>query len=309
MGQTGASVEVSGLTVRYGDLVAVDQVDLTVGAGEIVGIIGPNGAGKTSLLECIEGLRPAAAGQVRVDGFDPVADRSRMTAIAGVQLQAGAYPPRVRVGEICRLFAGFYPGGEDYRDLLGEYGLAAAERKPVTALSGGQRQRLSLVLALLGRPRIVFLDELTTGLDPEARRTVWEGLRRRNDDGLTVLLTSHHMDEVEYLCDRVAVMVAGRFVAEGSVGGLVAEHAGGTHRLVAEGAGGNRELRTTLEQVEGVRVTRAGNRLEVELSGPDQRATVERILADARVSSRPLGASLEDAYLALTGTRAGAEAQ
>lgn len=298
----------TGLTVRYGDLVAVNNVDLTVAPGEVVGVIGPNGAGKTSMLECIAGLRAPSSGQIRVGGLDPRAERSQMTALAGVQLQHTSYPPRIRVRELCELFAGFYPDPEDYRQLLERFGLAEHARRPVTKLSGGQQQRLSLVLALIGRPRIVFLDELTTGLDPAARRQVWEGLRARNDAGLTIVITSHHMEEVEYLCDRVAVLVKGQVVACDTVSGLISAHRDGAERLVLEEVGHAQQLRRQLEGLgDGVRVTPAGSRLRVEISVPEQRKAVSALLEQHQVTSRELSASLEDVYLALTGQRASEE--
>ena len=304
----GVGVQVSRLEVRYGEVRAVAGVDLAVAAGEVVGIIGPNGAGKTTLLECLSGLRTPTSGTVRVAGLDPATERTRMIRLAGVQLQHTAYPSRVRVDELCRLFAGFYPAAEDYRALLAQFGLAEHARRPITKLSGGQQQRLSLVLALLGRPRIVFLDELTSGLDPAARRQVWEGLRARNDAGLTVLITSHYMDEVEYLCDRVVVLVRGKVAAEGPVSGLIEAHAGNTERLVVEAATGHRDLRGELERIgAGVRVTPSGNRLRVDITEPALRTDVTDLLARRQAVSRQLTASLEDVYLALTGRPAGEE--
>lgn len=301
----GAAVEVSGLTVRYGAVLAVDAVDLTVSSGEVVGIVGPNGAGKTSLLECVEGLRRPSAGTVRVAGSDPATDRRRVTAHVGVQLQHSAFPTRARVDEMCRLFSSFYRAPADYRELLEQFGLTPHVRQPVTKLSGGQQQRLSLVLALLSRPRVVFLDELTTGLDPAARRGVWEGLRKRNDDGLTVVITSHYMDEVEHLCDRVVVMRDGRVVAEGSVGALIAAHAGTNERLVVDEVGDDSDLREALAALgPGVHVTPVGNRLQVDVTDPASRSAVTELLAQRRAVSRPIGASLEDVYLHLTGDRA-----
>jgi ABC-2 type transport system ATP-binding protein len=304
-GDGGVDVEVRGLSLRYGELTAVADVDLRVAAGEVLGIIGPNGAGKTSLMETVAGLRRPGQGTVRVAGLDPRTDRARITELVGVQLQHTTYPPRVRVGELCRLFAGFYRHPADWRELLAEYGLADKQGQRVDKLSGGQRQRLSLVLALIGRPRLVLLDELTTGLDPAARRQVWEGLRARNEAGLTVMITSHHMEEVEYLCDRVAVMVAGRVVAEGSVGALIEAHAGGAERIVVESVGEDRTLRRELEQVgDGVKVTPAGNRLRVDITEPALRPRVTELLRQRNAVTRPLGASLEEVYLTLTGQHA-----
>jgi len=293
-------VEVEGVTVRYGDLTAVDDVSLTVAPGEIVGVIGPNGAGKTSLLECIEGLRRPSAGRIRVDGIDPLADRTTMVRIAGVQLQHSSYPPRTSVEEICRLFAALYSPRPDYRPLLDEFGLADKRRAQVTKLSGGERQRLSLVLALLGDPKVVFLDELTTGLDPNARRSVWEALRSRNHAGLTVVITSHFMEEVEYLCDRVAVLVRGRLVACDSVAALIRTHAPGV-RLLVEGAADDQELRAALEKSAKVRVIPSGSRLIVRVPDDEARGQVDRVLADYADRTRTLPVSMEDVYVELTG--------
>ncbi|GGM43225.1 ABC transporter ATP-binding protein [Dactylosporangium sucinum] len=298
-------VDARNITVRYGDLTAVDGVDLSAAKGQVVGLIGPNGAGKTSLLECVEGLRKPTTGTIRVGGFDPAADRTRMTRIAGVQLQQLVYPPRATVEEMCRLFASFYPDPADHRELLDRFGLSEQRRSQVVKLSGGQQQRLSLVLALLNNPQVVFLDELTNGLDPAARRVVWDELRRRNDEGLTVVITSHHMEEVEYLCDRVDVLLKGRVVASGTPTELIRDHAGDTARLVLDGAGGNRPLRDSLTALgTGVRVQQAGQRLLLDVQ-PPRRAEVDRLLADQGCTPRVLPPSLDDAYLNLTGQAAG----
>jgi ABC-2 type transport system ATP-binding protein len=300
-GGADGAVVATGVTVQYGQMVAVDGVDLTVQAGEVVGIIGPNGAGKTSLVECIEGLRRPASGSIRVAGFDPLADRARMAEVAGVQLQHTSYPPRIRVGELCQLFSGLYPDPADWRALLDEFDLAAQVRNQAAKLSGGQQQRLGLALALLGRPRVVFLDELTTGLDPAARRSVWQGLQRRNEAGLTVLLTSHYMDEVERLCDRVAVMAAGRFVAVDSVAGLVAEHGAATELMVIENAATDDELRAEIGRIPGATVSQAGNRLQVGVREPEQWPLLEGLIERRALACRRLRPSLEDVYLELTG--------
>lgn len=295
---TGPAIDATGVTVRYGSKVAVDNVDFAVDAGTVVGLIGPNGAGKTSLMECIEGLRSPAAGRIRVHGIDPAADRTTMARLAGVQLQDSAYPTRARVDEVCALFAGFYPKPLDWRELLDQFELTDKARAQVTKLSGGQRQRLSLVLALVGDPSMVFLDELTTGLDPEARRMVWDGLRRRNEAGLTVVLTSHHMDEIEYLCDRVNVMVDGRIVAAGTVSELIDAHAGGTERLVVDNPG--TELRGALEKLGDVTVTPTGGRLRVEVRDAALSEAVAAAIAAADATGRAITATMDDVYVALT---------
>jgi ABC-2 type transport system ATP-binding protein len=296
-----AAVSAQGITVRYGAKVAVDDVDFHVSPGEVVGLIGPNGAGKTSLLECVEGLRRPAAGTVAVFGVDPLRDRTAMARQAGVQLQDSAYPARARVDEVCRLFASFYPEPAEVDELLAQFELSDKRKSQVTRLSGGQRQRLSLVLALIGRPKVVFLDELTTGLDPEARRMVWDGLRERNDAGLTVVLTSHHMDEVEYLCDRVSVMVSGKLVATDTVAGLIQAHASGTTRIVVENVGAAKDLRSTLEELAPeVTVVPAGNRLRVDVGSEAAQAKVEALLSERDLTNRRGEPSMDDVYLALT---------
>lgn len=296
------AVDATGVTVVYGDKTAVDGVDLTVRPGEVVGVIGPNGAGKTSLLECVEGLRRPVRGRIRVCGVDPLADRPGMARVSGVQLQDSAYPTRARVDEICRLFAGFHTAPQDPVELLEEFGLSDKARSQVTRLSGGQRQRLSLALALIGRPRVVFLDELTTGLDPEARKSVWDGLRRRNAEGLTVVLTSHHMDEVEYLCDRVSVMADGVFVATGTVTELVDRHAPVRRRLTVERAKGLDALSGELDRLgPGVSVEATGSRLRVDVGDEALMGGVDAALRAHEAVSRETAIGLDDAYTALTG--------
>ncbi|NAS20244.1 ATP-binding cassette domain-containing protein [Herbidospora sp. NEAU-GS84] len=211
-------IEVHHLHKRYGDKVAVDDVSFTVEQGEIFGILGPNGAGKTTTVECVEGLRTPDGGAVSVLGLDPLRDRAELTRRVGVQLQAGLLPDNLRVGEALELYASFYPRPADWRALLHDLGLPAKSR--YAALSGGQKQRLSIALALIGDPDIAVLDELTTGLDPQARRDTWaliEGVRAR---GVTIVLVTHFMEEAERLCDRVALIDAGRVVVVDTPAGL-----------------------------------------------------------------------------------------
>lgn len=210
-----------GLTKSYRNLIAVDRLDLEIAHGEIFGLLGPNGAGKSTTIECLLGTRDPDAGEIRILGLDPKRDRARLFARIGVQFQEMGYQDKLRVGELCRLTAALYRRPRDWRELLSEFDLAAKETEQVTALSGGQRQRLAIVQALIPDPELVFLDELTTGLDPRARRKVWELIRRVNAAGVTVILSSHFMDEVEYLCDRIAILDAGRVVAAGTPSELV----------------------------------------------------------------------------------------
>jgi ABC-2 type transport system ATP-binding protein len=212
-------VVVRGLVKNYNGRKVVDGLDLDVAAGEIVGFIGANGAGKTTTVECIQGLRRPDAGMLRVFGLDPVADCDRLRSQIGSQLQESALPDRLRVGEAVRLFS-----GRDGEELLAQFGLAERRRSVFASLSGGERQRLFLVLALVNRPRLVFLDELTQGLDPAARRSVWAAVDQLRADGTTVLLVTHELDEAEHLCDRVVAMRDGRVLDAGSPTELVNRH-------------------------------------------------------------------------------------
>jgi ABC-2 type transport system ATP-binding protein len=217
-----AVIEVDGLIKRYGDRVAVDDVGFTVAEGEIFGILGVNGAGKTTTVECLQGLRRPDGGRMRVLGLDPLSDRSRLRTLVGSQLQASALPDRLRVGEAVRLFG---DGDRDSVDrLLDTWHLAALRRSSFASLSGGQRQRLFIALALLNRPKVVFFDELTQGLDPLARTDVWHAIGDVRARGTTVVLVTHFMDEAEALCDRVAVMRGGRIVDTGTPAELIARH-------------------------------------------------------------------------------------
>src|SRR6266481_3828335 len=216
-------VTVRGLRKRYGDRTVVDGLDLDVPAGEIVGLLGANGAGKTTTVECIQGLRKPDAGRLRVLGFDPVTQAGQLRPLVGSQLQSSALPDRLRVAEALDLFR--TPRARDGGELLEQFGLTQRRRSVFSSLSGGERQRLFLVLALLNRPRLVILDELTQGLDPAARRDVWAAIRRLNEDGTTVLLVTHEMDEAESLCNQVLVMRAGQLVDAGAPAELVDRHA------------------------------------------------------------------------------------
>ena len=207
-------VTVRGLRKAYRGRVVVDDLDLDVPGGEIVGLVGANGAGKTTTVECIQGLRRPDAGTLRVLGHDPVSQAEQLRPLVGSQLQDSALPDRLRVAEALELFAAERPhrGGE----LLDQFGLAGRCKSAFASLSGGERQRLFLVLALLNRPRLVILDELTQGLDPAARRNVWAAVRQLRAAGTTVLLVTHEMDEAEALCGRINVMRAGRIVDMGT---------------------------------------------------------------------------------------------
>jgi ABC-2 type transport system ATP-binding protein len=207
------AIEVLHLRKSYGTTVAVDDVSFSVAEGEIFGILGPNGAGKTTTIECVMGLRSPDSGSVRVMGLDPGEDSEQLHLIAGAQLQASALPGLLKVGEILGLYRSFYRQPADVAELVRVLGLAGKLKSYYMSLSGGQKQRLSIALALIGRPKIAMLDEMTTGLDPQARRDTWDLIEGVRDRGATIVLVTHYMEEAERLCDRVALIDRGRVVA------------------------------------------------------------------------------------------------
>ena len=220
----GPVVRVSHLRKVYGDTIAVDEVSFDVHQGEIFGLIGPNGAGKTTTMECVEGVRRADAGTISVLALDPVRDVYALQQRIGVQLQQAQLQKRIKVWEAVDLWAALYPQPVDGDRLLEQLGLAEKRNAWFMTLSGGQKQRLFIALALINDPEVVFLDELTTGLDPQARRAIWDLVRGIRDRGKTVVLTTHLMEEAERLCDRVAIIDHGRIVDIGSPAELVARH-------------------------------------------------------------------------------------
>jgi ABC-2 type transport system ATP-binding protein len=251
-----AILEVERMTKRYGDVVAVDGVDLSVASGEIFGVLGLNGAGKTTFVECAQGLRRPDAGSVRLLGRDPGRERATLAARVGSQLQDSNLPERMRVGEAVKLFA----DRRVSRDAVNEWGLDELWNQSFGSLSGGQRQRLFIALALVNDPEVVFLDELTQGLDPSARRVVWGLVKRIRDRGTTVVLVTHFIEEAEVLCDRVVVMRDGRFVAHGSPTDLVDRHGPGIGVSFTDANADASALRA----VRGVRsVGLSGDRVEV----------------------------------------------
>ncbi|MFJ2028528.1 ABC transporter ATP-binding protein [Streptosporangium sp. NPDC087985] len=216
-------IEIDGLSKNYGADKAVDGVCLRVEQGEIFGIAGPNGAGKTTVVECASGLRRRDGGNLRVLGLDPQNDRRRLLQRIGVQLQEASLPGAIKVGEALRMYASFYDKPADWRELMDEWGLTDKRRAGFASLSGGWKQRLFIALALVGNPEVVFLDELTTGLDPSARRTTWGLIRNMRERGVTIVMVTHFMDEAAALCDRIAIIDRGRVAAEGSPRELIAK--------------------------------------------------------------------------------------
>ncbi|WP_129839068.1 ABC transporter ATP-binding protein [Streptomyces sp. RFCAC02] len=299
------AVEVTGLVKRYGRTTAVDGLDLTVRTGTVTAVLGPNGAGKTTTVECCEGYRAPDAGRVRVLGLDPVADAGALRPRVGVMLQNGGIYPGVRAGEILRHVAGLHAHPLDVGELTERLGLGAAGRTPYRRLSGGQQQRLALALAVVGRPELVFLDEPTAGLDPQARRATWELIRDLRADGVTTVLTTHFMDEAEELSDEVAIVDGGRVIATGTPAGL--SRGGGTADVLRfEGRPGLdvAALRAALPDGSGVSEPAPGSYRVTGEIGPHLLATVTAWCAQHgvmpdRITTRRH--SLEDVFLELTG--------
>ena len=295
------AVQVAHLRKTYGSLVAVDDVSFSVAEGEIFGILGPNGAGKTTTVECAIGLRSPDSGTIRLMGIDPQADKARIHQATGVQLQSGAFPAKLRVGEIIDMYQSFYRHPADAGELAGALGLADKRKSYYRSLSGGQQQRLSVVLALIGAPRIAVLDEMTTGLDPQARRDAWELIEHVRDRGTTVLLVTHFMEEAERLCDRVALIDAGRIVALDTPAALAAQATGAkTVRFLPSGPFDDRLL-TGLPEVKDVE--RHGRHVVVSGSGDLVNAMI-LTLASAGLTAGDVqveSATLEDAFVRLTG--------
>jgi ABC-2 type transport system ATP-binding protein len=295
-----AAVEVAHLRKSYGSVVAVDDVSFSVAEGEIFGVLGPNGAGKTTTVECVIGLREPDAGTIRVLGLDPRTDREELHEIVGVQLQESAFPAKLRVSEILDMYRTFYRRPADVSDLVEALGLAGKRRDYYRSLSGGQQQRLSVALALIGGPRVAVLDEMSAGLDPQARRDAWRLIEQVRDRGTTILLVTHFMEEAERLCDRVALIDDGHIVALDTPAGLAARAQGGkTVRFEPSGPFDDGVL-TRLAEVAGVE--RDGRHVVVTGTGELVNAVVLALHA-AGVEARDVrldAASLEDAFVRLT---------
>ena len=295
------AVEIAHLRKTYGAVAAVDDVSFSVAEGEIFGILGPNGAGKTTTVECAVGLRSPDSGTIRLMGLDPQADRDEVHEIVGVQLQASAMPDKLRVREILDMYRSFYRQPADIGELTGALGLAGKLNDYYKSLSGGQRQRLSVALALIGQPEIAVLDEMTTGLDPQARRDAWElidGIRAR---GVTILLVTHFMEEAERLCDRVALIDRGRIVALDTPARLAAQARGGKTVRFLPSAPFDDRLLTELPEV--ARVEHEGQHVVVTGTG-ELANEVILTLAVVGVTAHDLqldSSNLEDAFVKLTG--------
>ena len=297
---TAPVIEVTELRKSYAGRPAVDGVSFAVEEGEIFGILGPNGAGKTTTVECVEGLRVPDSGRVRVAGLDPVTEHEAPRRVLGAQLQESELLAKLTVREALELYSAFYPSPLDWRPLAERLGLTAKLDTRFARLSGGQKQRLFIALALVGNPRAVVLDELTTGLDPRARRDTWELIEDIRANGVTVLLVTHFMEEAQRLCDRIAVIDKGRVAALDTPAGLIRRSAGATVISFTPSAPlderdlGALPALTSVQHKDG----------RVVLSGTDETVNaVITLLARARVTAHQLrvtDATLDDAFLDLT---------
>ncbi len=294
-------IEVQDIVKQYGGRRVVDGVSFTVDEGEIFGILGPNGAGKTTTVESIAGLRMPDSGTIKVLGLDPVWDRIALREQVGVQLQESELPDQIKVWKALDLFASFYDRAADWAQLLVELGLAQKGDTAFGKLSGGQKQRLSIGLALVGNPRIAILDELTTGLDPQARRDTWQLIEEVRARGVTVVLVTHFMEEAERLCDRIALIDAGRLVALDTPAGIVSLARLEQRVQFRPSAPLAEQLLTGLAEVHAV--TWNGPTVTVAGTG-DLLGAVTAVLARNQIVARELRvqqADLDDAFVALTG--------
>lgn len=303
-------VSCAAVSRNFGSFTALEDVSFEVREGEVFGVVGPNGAGKTTLLNCMEGLDRPSSGRVEVLGCDPVRDQHSLAQQIGVQLQSAALPPRLTVHDALELYSAFYERPRPWRELLKDLGIKDKANACVDRLSGGERQRVFVALALINRPRLAFLDELTTALDPQSRRNMWDTVEHVRDGGATVVLTTHYMEEAERLCDRVAIIDHGRLIALDTVTSLIQQHAGDTTAKLILSASPSAEF--DLTGVPGVTSARTeGRELTIRgtadgLQGVLAALTAHRITVTSMSTTTP---GLEDVFLALTGRHITTEEQ
>lgn len=299
-----AVIEVEHLRKTYGPVIAVDDVSFQVAEGEIFGLLGPNGAGKTTTVECLQGLRRPDSGHIKVLGLDPRSEGRALRQRIGSQLQESALPDRIKVWEALDLFSSFVPRGLDWQELMKQWGIAEKRKASFSSLSGGQRQRLFVALALVNNPQVVFLDEMTAGLDPAARHVAWDLIRAIRERGTTVVMVTHFMDEAEHLCDRLAIVNKGRIAALDTPQGLITTYASQIKVIFST----NQADLSWLEKISNVsKVTKHGPRVEVEGNGPVL-ALVASSLVEHGIMPPDLRMeqpTLEDVFLKITGYSGG----
>ena len=295
-------IQVSGIRKTYGTTVAVSDVSFEVSEGEVFGLIGPNGAGKTTTMECVEGVRRPDRGDVSILGLDPFRDVYQVQNRIGVQLQQAQLQKRIKVWEAVDLWASLYSKSVDAGRLLEQLGLADKRNAWFMTLSGGQKQRLFIALALINDPEVVFLDELTTGLDPQSRRAIWDLVRGIRDRGKTVFMTTHLMEEAERLCDRVAIIEHGKIIDSGRPEELVGRHCPARTVVLATNNALAEEPLRAIPQVETV--MRQGSLFTIQGLGDDFVSEVIHCLSENRIrvtDFRTMLPNLEDVFLKLTG--------
>lgn len=295
-------IDVNNLTKTYGNIKAVDDISFQVAEGEIFGLLGPNGAGKTTTVECLQGLRKSDSGDIRVCGFDPHTQVRVLRRVIGSQLQESALPDRIKVWEALDLFASLTPNKIDWQVLMEQWGLKEKRQSSFSSLSGGQRQRLFVALALVTEPKVVFLDEMTTGLDPAARHVAWDLIQSIRDKGSTVMLVTHFMDEAEKICDRVAIINNGKIIDIDTPQGLIVKHTSEVRVIFSTG---QTEL-SWLQEIPYVnKFTRRGERVEIEGGGPVLPLVAAKLVEHDIIPTdlRMEQPNLEDVFLKLTGKR------
>ncbi len=294
-------LEVKNLQKRYGELEAVRGISFSVDRGEIFGILGPNGAGKTTTLESIEGLLPYEEGEIYVLGKNNRSDLGYIKDKIGIQLQESSLPPRIKVWEALDLFSSFYKTNIDWRILLEKMNLAEKKNNYFSSLSGGQKQRLFVAIAMVNNPEILFLDEITTGLDPQARRHIWDVMKSVKNEGKTIVLSTHYMEEAEYLCDRLIIIDRGKIIAQGKPQELIDGLGVRNHLVIESEAQIDIDIFRNLKSISKVAVRGR----KIEITGKDN-----AVLADVAVLLNKMGiraglqyrpANLEDVYLSLVG--------
>jgi ABC-2 type transport system ATP-binding protein len=295
-------IEVENLVKKYKPITAVDGISFAVEEGSIFGMLGPNGAGKTTTIECIIGLKQRDGGEVRVLGHDPKVHFRKLYDKIGVQLQETAYQDKIRLWEICELFSSMYENPLDYKILLKRFDLTDKKRSYMYQLSGGQRQKIAIVLALIPNPKIIFLDELTTGLDPKSRREMWACVKELKNEGRTVFLTTHYMEEASVLCDKICIIDEGKIVALGNIDDVI-DLAGIDYVISFEADG---DIAPVIKNsIKGVnRIEREGKRLKIHSNREDVLTDLVILLKDKGISYRKIDINrpgLEEAFLKLTG--------
>lgn len=296
-------IEVKKLCKNYNGVKAVDGISIVVQEGEIFGMIGPNGAGKTTTIECIEGLRQVSSGEISVLGLSPYANRKKLFHLIGAQLQETQFQDKIKVLELCKLFSSFYNNPLPYEELLTEFELNDKRKAFVNQLSGGQKQRLSIIVALISNPKIIFLDELTTGLDPQARHAMWDLIKSLRDKGITIFLTTHFMDEAEALCSRIAVIDQGKLVALNTPANLIKESTAETKISFYSNQSDIKALKTCKGII---RTEQDGDVITVYGKGQNILGDLVAFLQKADVEFSNLTTkepNLEDVFLKLTGRK------